>query len=106
MADETGARILIRTIPRGGERDIQLENGVVDSWRSRLAWSAAADALYVSADKDGRLGIVRVDLKDGSVSSLDVQIETFSLFSTSPDGRRLAYEYRTGDSNVWLLENF
>jgi hypothetical protein len=55
---------------------------------------------------EGGMGIFRVDLKDGSVSSLDVQTDSFSFFFVSPDGRHLAYEYRTGDANVWLLESF
>ena len=44
---------------------------------------------------EGGMGIFRVDLKDGSVSSLDVQPDSFSSFFVSPDGRHLAYSGRT-----------
>jgi sugar lactone lactonase YvrE len=72
-----------------------------------IAWTADGRGLFVNSwDKDS-LDLLHVTL-DGKVEPLvrNGYRQSMGRLLPSPDGKFLAYQAETTDSNVWMLENF
>jgi len=72
-----------------------------------LTWSADGKGFFVVDTPSVGRRLVRLDL-EGHVSVLHQSVPNGGLGHPipSPDGRYLAFEEATTDSNAWVLENF
>jgi eukaryotic-like serine/threonine-protein kinase len=96
----------IRLLPLGGGEPRDL---VVKGWSGfggGLAWSPDGKGFYVGSSSPRGATLLYIDLK-GQPSVMWVLKGSVLTFGVpSPDGRHLAIEGYTVDSNVWMLENF
>jgi serine/threonine protein kinase len=95
----------INILPLGGLRPVRL---TVKGWSSldHIAWAANGSGLFVSTlTQDGSV-LLYVDLR-GDAHVLWKQeggVATWGI--PSPDGRHVAIENWTLNSNIWMMENF
>jgi dipeptidyl aminopeptidase/acylaminoacyl peptidase len=86
-------------------RDIDVD-GLPGVSFTEVEWSPDGSGFYVAGESPRALSLLRVDL-NGEAHVLH-EDPTGHLFSVrpSPDGRHLAFEKATRDSNVWVIEGF
>ena len=72
-----------------------------------VAWAADGKGFFVTSWSPDSFNLLHVAL-DGKVSSLLRNGHRQSMWGPlpSPDGRYLAFQAQTTDSNVWMLEGF
>jgi serine/threonine protein kinase/Tol biopolymer transport system component len=72
-----------------------------------LAWAANGQGLFSTCWSPGSFDLIYVSLT-GTVSHLLQNGHRQSLSNplTSPDGKYLAFEAQTWDSNIWVIDNF
>jgi hypothetical protein len=105
----SGIRLV--SIADGSERTI-----VVPHWPAigGADWAADAKSIWVVAfnrpatgfREDGTQAILNVNLNGKITKALEGDVVRFYWAIPSPDGRRVALNGGTLNSNVWLLENF
>jgi len=74
---------------------------------SSICWTAAGDGFFVTARSADSFNLLHVT-RYGKVYPLlsSTRRIWFNEAISSPDGKYLAYQAKTWDSNVWMLENF
>jgi len=96
--------IRLLTLKGGKERSMMLKD-----WSSinAIDWAADGKTLWVSASTTtGTNGLLNVDLQ-GRVHPVWEQTKMYVGWAIpSPDGRYLALWQASGNSNVWMVENF
>jgi Tol biopolymer transport system component len=96
----------IRLLPLGGGVPHDL---VVNGWygfNEGPDWLPDGKGLYVGSSSPRGATLLYIDLK-GRATTVWEQKGGFQTWAVpSPDGRHLAIESYTVDSNVWMLENF
>ena len=73
-----------------------------------IAWAADGKGVFVTCwNKDSPLDLLHVTLA-GKVEPIiqNGYGQSVSKLLPSPDGKYLAYQAETTDSNLWMLENF
>jgi Tol biopolymer transport system component len=85
-----------------------LQEITVKGWNilTNAVWTVDGKGLFVSSLEEGGSALMRVDLQ-GNARILWEQtggVRTYGV--PSPVGRHLAMQEWTGDSNMWMLENF
>jgi hypothetical protein len=72
-----------------------------------IDWAADSKSLWVpTSTNTGTYALLNIDLQ-GTVRSTWQQNKLVVGWAIpSPDGRRLALQLSSGDSNVWMVENF
>ena len=72
-----------------------------------IAWAADGKGLFVNSWDNDSLDLLHVTL-DGKAEPLirNGYRQSMGRLLPSPDGKFLAYQAETTDSNVWMLENF
>jgi dipeptidyl aminopeptidase/acylaminoacyl peptidase len=69
-------------VATGKGRDLTPE---LDLWPEKIVWAPDSAAVFVTADRDGGVAVIRVDLADGAVTDL-VADGALSDLCPSPDG--------------------
>jgi Tol biopolymer transport system component len=95
-------RIRILPLNGGAAREVSLGN-----WRGpyTVAWSADSRSLFLTTWIPGGSELLRVAL-DGEIHHLHRHYLALEFPLPSPDGTHLAFSRISGDSNVWLIDNF
>ena len=74
---------------------------------SSLDWAADGKSLWVSTSTNtGTYALLNVDLQGRARPVLEQTKMVVGWAIPSPDGRYLALNLASGDSNVWMIENF
>lgn len=96
--------VRLRTLKDGKERSLKLQGW---SAISALDWAADGKSLFVSVSTTtGANALLRVDLQ-GRARPLLEQSKMFVGWAIpSPDSRSVALWQASGNSNVWMVENF
>jgi eukaryotic-like serine/threonine-protein kinase len=96
-------RIRLLPLAGGAPRDL-----VVNGWSGfdGINWSADSKGLYVGSDSPRGATLLSIDLKGHATVLWEQKGGTPTWGIPSPDGRQLAIEGYTVDSNVWMIENF
>lgn len=104
MAEASDGNILVREIASSRVREIQVEEFL---WPTGLAWAPDGSGFYVSATSPSGSTLLHVDLQ-GEAEVLYGVRDFVGLTAPSPsrDGRHLAFEKATRESNIWLVEEF
>jgi hypothetical protein len=95
----------IKFIPLGGgeARTVSVK-GYVNL--DNLDWAPDFKSVYVGTSGPGGATVLHIDLS-GSAQPVWHQPQPFSTWGIpSPDGRHLAMEGLSVDSNVWMIDNF
>jgi Tol biopolymer transport system component len=104
--EKYGPNIEVLSVVDGAWHQIALEPGV--GHLQKVAWAADGQNFFVTSIKPGRHSLLRVSMK-GKVEPLwHILGQGRSIHDplASPDGKYLAYNGDTWDSNVWLIDNF
>jgi eukaryotic-like serine/threonine-protein kinase len=100
--DQLPGKIRLLDLAEGTQHDFALPSGVVIE---DFTWAADGNSLIASTLQAGSYKLVEIKL-DGSVRSIwDAGKHEINHFIASPNGRYLAFAYRTLENNVWLLDN-
>ena len=104
-AESTETRIDL--LSRTGEvvRDIDVV-GLPGADFYEVEWSPDGNGFYVVADFPRGVALVRVDLRGEAHVLHEDQTGFFFSIKPSPDGRHLAFEKATVESNAWMIEKF
>lgn len=109
-----GTRIAATRTPSGPIYILSLRGGAdqeirVKGWTNLLSvnWAAGGKGLYVSSGTRGARVLLHVDLL-GNAHALwkNVGATGETLAYPSPDGRHLAMQGWTSNTNIWMMENF
>jgi Tol biopolymer transport system component len=74
---------------------------------SSLDWAADGKSLWVSTSTNtGTSALLNVDPQGRARPVLEQTKMVVGWAIPSPDGRYLALHLASGDSNVWMIENF
>ena len=102
-SDQLHELMRILDVQGSAERNVQLPRGWT-IWS--LSWAADGNAVFVAAQSTDYL-LARIELDGKSQVLLDRGRDHWLSFPTpSPDGRWLAFGFRTWESNAWLVQNF
>jgi Tol biopolymer transport system component len=97
-------RVRLMPLGAGAPRDF-----VVSGWyglRDGPNWSPDGKGFYVGSSSPSGVTLLYIDV-NGRASPVWEQKTSFDIWTVpSPDGRHLALEGWTVNSNVWMLENF
>lgn len=96
--------ITLKSLSRGSSRSIP-----IPSWPGigSLDWAADGRSLWVTATAySTRSALLNLDLRGNVRTMLQDDEMRIGWAIQSPDGRRLALWKASGDSNVWMLDNF
>jgi serine/threonine protein kinase len=98
-------RIEVLNLANRGWREIAVEVGWGDD--ESIAWAADGRGFYLTTALPESLNLINVTLS-GKVHRLLSNANRQWMIAPlpSPDGKHLAFQAETFDSNVWLLENF
>ena len=86
-------------------RDIDVV-GMPEASFWEVEWSPDGNGLYLVADDPRGVALVRVDLHGEAHVLHEDQTGFFYSIKASPDGRHLAFEKSTVESNAWMIEEF
>ena len=107
-----GSRLAIISAEKGGRIQLltlatrQIREIVVKGWTElrNVDWSADGRTLFVPATKDERtVALLEIDTQGNAWELLHGPL---GWAIPSPDSRYLAFMQVTGDSNVWMLQDF
>ena len=105
VVDRYKGRIEVLTFSDRAWQEVPVEPG----WGNfqSLGWTADGKSFYVTSWLPDSFSLLRVTLA-GKVHVLLRNPQTQWLYSpmASPDGKHLAFQAETWDSNVWMIENF
>jgi len=99
--EATNCTLWLFDLTTGENRDLTPE---MDLWPEAPVWAHDSTAVFFSADKDGGVAALRVDLADGAVTIL-VSDGAFSELCPSPDGSTV-YALRSTISNPARIVRF
>jgi eukaryotic-like serine/threonine-protein kinase len=101
-ADQLPGKIRFVDLVTRTQHDLVLPPGVkIDAF----SWAVDGKSVFASVLQAGRYKLVEVKL-DGSIHTLwDGGKHEIINLALSPNGRYLAFAYRTLENNVWLLDN-
>ena len=72
-----------------------------------IDWAADSKSLWVpTSTNTGTYALLNIDLQGRVRSTWQQNKLVVGWAIPSPDGRRLALQLASGDSNVWMVENF
>jgi Tol biopolymer transport system component len=102
---EYKGKIEVLTFRDRALREVPVEAGWGDL--QSVAWAADGKGFFVTSNSRDSFNLLHVAL-DGKVSPLLRNGHRQWMYGPlpSPDGKYLAYQAQTTDSNVWMLENF
>jgi hypothetical protein len=99
--EATNCTLWLFDLTTGENRDLTPE---LDLWPESPVWAHDSTAVFFSADKDGGVAALRVDLADGAVTTL-VSDGAFSELCPTPDGSAV-YALRSTISNPARIVRF
>jgi Tol biopolymer transport system component len=86
-------------------RDIDV-NGLSGVTFNEVEWAPDGNGFYLAGESPRALSLLRVDLNGEAHVLHEDRTGNFSSVRPSPDGRHLAFEKATQDTNVWVIEDF
>jgi len=96
--------IRLLTLPDHKDRTFTLKEWPVVS---SIDWAADSKSLWVpTSTNTGTYALLNIDLQGRVRSTWQQNKLVVGWAIPSPDGRRLALQLASGDSNVWMVENF
>jgi dipeptidyl aminopeptidase/acylaminoacyl peptidase len=98
-------KIEVLNLAGGTWQEIAVEPGWGDL--QDIAWAADGKSFFVTGLASDSQNLIHVALS-GKVERLlsNPHRQHYALPRPSPDGKYLAFQAQTTDSNVWLIENF
>jgi eukaryotic-like serine/threonine-protein kinase len=100
--DQLPGKIRLIDLAAHWQRDLALPPG---AYIETLSWAADGKSLIAAVPQGGSNQIVEIKL-DGTIHPLwDTGKHEIDNLIASPNGRYLAFSYRTLENNVWLLDN-
>jgi dipeptidyl aminopeptidase/acylaminoacyl peptidase len=99
--EATSSTLWLFDLTTGGNRDLTPE---MDLWPESPVWAHDSTAVFFSADKDGGVAALRVDVASGAVTTL-VSDGAFTELCPSPDGSTV-YALRSTISNPARIVRF
>jgi hypothetical protein len=101
-ADQLPGKIRFLDLVTHSQRDLGLPLGLTIN---TFYWTADGKSLLTVTSQAGRYKLVEIKM-DGSIHPLwDAGKHEIDSLIASPNGRYLAFAYRTLENNVWLLDN-
>lgn len=96
-------RIRLLSLKGEPERDL-----VVKGWAgfNSVDWAADGKSLFVSSQSPTGSTLLRVDLEGRAMPLWDQRGSWRTWAIAAPNGRALAIQGMTSNSNVWMIENF
>jgi eukaryotic-like serine/threonine-protein kinase len=100
--DQLPGKFRLLDLVNHSQRDLTLPPGLtIDNY----SWAADGKSLIAAIAQAGRFKLVEVKF-DGTIRTLwDAGKHELTSLVVSPNGRYLAFAYRTLENNVWLLDN-
>jgi Tol biopolymer transport system component len=86
-------------------RDIDVD-GLPGVTFNEVEWAPDGSGFYIAGESPRALSLLRVDLNGEAHVLHEDPTGIFSSVRPSPDGRHLAFEKATQDTNVWVIEGF
>lgn len=86
-------------------RDIEVD-GLPGVTFNEVEWSPDGSGFYLAGESPRALSLLRVDLNGEAHVLHEDPTGHLSSVRPSPDGRHLAFEKETQDTNVWVIEDF
>ena len=96
---------LVDTLTGEVVRDVDVE-GLPGVSFSEVEWSPDGDGFYLVGEFPRGVALVRVALNGEAHVLHEDQTGFFFSIKPSPDGRHLAFEKSTVESNAWMIEKF
>jgi eukaryotic-like serine/threonine-protein kinase len=101
-ADQLPGKIRFVDLVSHTQHDLALPPGILIH---TFAWAADGKSLFAVIVQAGRYKLTEIKL-DGNVRTLwDAGTHQIDNLTASPNGRYLAFAYRTLENNVWLVES-
>ncbi|MFZ0463838.1 MAG: protein kinase [Candidatus Acidiferrales bacterium] len=101
-SDQLTGKIRFLDLITHSQRDLALPSGITIR---NFSWAADGKSLIAATLQGERYHLVEIKL-DGTIHLLwDAGKHELDSLTASPNGRYLAFAYRTLENNVWLLDN-